>query len=101
MPSPESICLVRFEKRSVRAAPMRRRSGRAAAAVFALMLGPSLSGCILGTERPELSLEVPTAYRAGPKSAAAADKAPPAIDWWRGFRSSELTTLMDAAQTSN
>jgi NodT family efflux transporter outer membrane factor (OMF) lipoprotein len=102
MPSPESICLVRPDRRSVRAAPAHRRGGlRAAAALFVLMLSPGLSGCILGTERPELSLEVPTAYRTGPKSAAAADKAPPAVDWWRGFRSGELTTLMDAAQTNN
>ena len=102
MPSPESICLVRPDRRSVRAAPVHRRGGlRAAAALFVLMLSPGLSGCILGTERPELSLEVPTAYRTGPKSAAAADKAPPAVDWWRGFRSGELTTLMDAAQTNN
>jgi NodT family efflux transporter outer membrane factor (OMF) lipoprotein len=59
-----------------------------------------LSGCILGLERPELNLDVPAAYRAGPKGAAA-DTAVPAVDWWRGFRSSELTALMDAAQAYN
>jgi NodT family efflux transporter outer membrane factor (OMF) lipoprotein len=59
-----------------------------------------LSGCILGSERPELNLDVPAAYRAGPKGAAA-DTAVPAVDWWHGFRSSELTALMDAAQVYN
>ena len=27
--------------------------------------------------------------------------APPTLDWWRGFRSSELTQLMEEAQTVN
>ena len=79
------------------------RSGarpRAVLALFALALCPGLSGCILGSERPELNLDVPAAYRAGPKGAAA-DRAVPAVDWWRGFRSSELTVLMDAAQVYN
>jgi outer membrane protein, multidrug efflux system len=67
--------------------------------LLALMLSPALSGCIIGTERPELSLEVPAAYRAAPRSDA--DAAVPMVDWWRGFRSSELTTLMDAAQVHN
>jgi outer membrane protein, multidrug efflux system len=67
--------------------------------LFALMLCPALSGCIIGTERPELSLEVPAAYRAASRSDA--DAAVPMVDWWRGFRSSELTTLMDLAQVHN
>jgi len=67
--------------------------------LFALVLSPALSGCIIGTERPELSLEVPAAYRAASRSDA--DASVPMVDWWRGFRSSELTTLMDAAQLHN
>jgi outer membrane protein, multidrug efflux system len=73
---------------------------RTASALFVLVLCPGLSGCILGAERPELNLDVPAAYRAGQKGAAA-DTAAPAVDWWRGFRSSELTALMDAAQVYN
>jgi outer membrane protein, multidrug efflux system len=73
---------------------------RTASALFVLVLCPGLSGCILGAERPELNLDVPAAYRAGPKGAAA-DTAVPAVDWWRGFRSNELTALMDAAQVYN
>jgi outer membrane protein, multidrug efflux system len=102
MPRPESISLVRPDRSGVRPATVHKHGAlRTTAVLFALVLSPGLSGCILGSERPELSLDVPTAYRSGPKSEAAADKAPPAVDWWRGFRSSELTTLMDAAQTNN
>ena len=67
--------------------------------LFALALAPALSGCILGTERPELNLEVPAAYRAAAKSDA--DARVPMLDWWRGFRSGELTSLIDAAQLDN
>ncbi len=72
---------------------------RIAPALAALVLAPGLSGCILGTERPELNLEVPAAYREASKRAA--DAAIPALDWWRGFRSKELTSLMEDAQIFN
>lgn len=72
---------------------------RAASALLALAIGPGLSGCILGSERPDLNLEIPASYRAASKSNA--DAAVPALDWWRGFRSAELTSLMDDAQIHN
>src|SRR5438552_673738 len=72
---------------------------RAALALFTLAVGPGLSGCILGSERPDLNLDMSATYRAAPRGAA--DAAVPAVDWWRGFRSSELTSLMDAAQVYN
>jgi NodT family efflux transporter outer membrane factor (OMF) lipoprotein len=72
---------------------------RVASALTALLLGPGLSGCILGSEKPELGLEVPATYREGGHYAP--DAAVPALDWWRGFRSSELTRLMEAAQIYN
>ena len=68
-------------------------------AISVLLLGPALSGCILGTERPDLSLDVPAAYREGGHNTP--DAHIPAVDWWRGFRSNELTSLMDAAQIYN
>ena len=71
---------------------------RLGVAISALLLGPALSGC-LGPERPELNLEIPTAYREGGHTAP--DRALPALDWWRGFRSSELTSLMEASQIYN
>jgi outer membrane protein, multidrug efflux system len=74
----------------------RRRGSRV---VFALAASSALSGCILGTERPELNLEISESYRAAPKGGA--DAAVPAVDWWRGFRSGELSALMDAAQLHN
>jgi outer membrane protein, multidrug efflux system len=76
------------------------RFGRnARAAISALLLGPALSGCIVGTERPDLNLDVPAAYREAGRGAP--DAHVPTLDWWRGFRSNELTTLMDAAQIRN
>jgi outer membrane protein, multidrug efflux system len=82
------------------ALPARRRGGiRAAPALAVLLLAPGLSGCILGSERPELNLEVPAAYREAQKSSV--DAAVPALDWWRGFRSKELTTLMEDAHVFN
>jgi NodT family efflux transporter outer membrane factor (OMF) lipoprotein len=76
-----------------------RGPNKVALAFSALLLGPALSGCILGTERPDLSLDVPAAYREGGHTAP--DAHLPAVDWWRGFKSSELTSLMDAAQIYN
>jgi NodT family efflux transporter outer membrane factor (OMF) lipoprotein len=77
-----------------------RQLNRIAAAVCALLLAPALSGCfILGTERPDLNLEVPAAYREGGHTAP--DAHIPAVDWWRGFKSSELNSLMEAAQIHN
>jgi outer membrane protein, multidrug efflux system len=62
-------------------------------------LGLGLSGCIPGSERPELNLEVPASYRTAAKGDA--DVAVPALAWWRGFRSGELTGLMESAQLYN
>jgi NodT family efflux transporter outer membrane factor (OMF) lipoprotein len=64
-----------------------------------LLVGPALCGCILGSERPDLNLEVPATYREGGHKGP--DARLPALDWWRGFRSSELITLMDGAQIYN
>ena len=81
--------------------PVTRRRGRVGIvpALAALLLAPGLSGCILGSERPELNLEVPGGYREASKHAP--DAAVPALDWWRGFRSKELTSLMEDAQIFN
>jgi NodT family efflux transporter outer membrane factor (OMF) lipoprotein len=76
-----------------------RGLGHARLAASALLLAPALSGCILGTERPDLNLDLPATYREGGHKAA--DAQLPAVDWWRGFKSSELTSLMDAAQIYN
>jgi outer membrane protein, multidrug efflux system len=64
----------------------------------AVLLVPALSGCILGSEHPEIDLVIPKNYREVPRTPEAAV---PALDWWRGFRSKELTALMEEAQVSN
>jgi NodT family efflux transporter outer membrane factor (OMF) lipoprotein len=69
---------------------------RALAAASAALL---LSGCIIvGYEKPDLDLDVPDSYAAARKGR---DANLPPLDWWRGFRSSELTLLMEEAQTAN
>jgi NodT family efflux transporter outer membrane factor (OMF) lipoprotein len=98
MPIPALVRLVQ-QIRSCSRIEASRGKARAACALFALVLSPGLSGCILGSERPELNLDVPEAYRAAPKGAP--DAAVPVVDWWRGFRSKELTGLMEEAHVYN
>jgi multidrug efflux system outer membrane protein len=75
----------------------RRRFRRIFSAAAGLCLAPMLAGC-LTTERPELALEIPGAYKEAPR---APTSAPPKLDWWRDFRSKELTDLIQEAYTSN
>jgi hypothetical protein len=62
---------------------------------WSLCLVPFLSGCILGSEKPELAVDIPAAYLAGGR---APDAALPSVTWWRGFRSPELSALIEQAQ---
>src|SRR6516164_3010632 len=64
--------------------------------LMGLTLTTMLTGCILNSEKPDLGLELPPDYRAGHGVTA-----PPKLDWWRGFRSPELTRLIEEAQTRN
>jgi outer membrane protein, multidrug efflux system len=64
-----------------------------------LCLAQILSGCFfVGTENPELKLDVPDRYRL---AHGASQTTPPDLGWWRGFHSAELTALIEEAQTSN
>jgi len=73
------------------------RSSRTVRIIAGLCVLPTLSGCIVtGYEKPDLNLEIPDQYRAGH-----GDKAPPELDWWRGFHSRELTDYVEQAQTAN
>src|SRR5437763_10953321 len=66
---------------------------------FVLVLAPCLSGCMLTAEAPTGSVvDVPPNYRAASGKPYAALPAP---DWWRGFRSRELTSLVERAQLAN
>jgi outer membrane protein, multidrug efflux system len=78
-------------------------AGRACArglarALVLLGIAPALSGCFIGYESPDLKLDVPDTYVAAKKGP---DSGLPALDWWRAFRSKELTLLMEEAQTAN
>ena len=57
-----------------------------------------MTGCMVGYEKPDTALEVADKYRYADKQP---DRALPALDWWRSFRSSELTALIEDAQTAN
>lgn len=59
-----------------------------------------LSGCLL-TDKPEPGLDIPQAYDRGPRNPVAAEAAVPPLDWWRGFRSRELTEIIEAARSAN
>jgi multidrug efflux system outer membrane protein len=59
----------------------------------------SSAGCILTKDLPDPALDVPEGYKSARRSKAA--DATPTLDWWRGFRSRELTGLMEEAQTVN
>ena len=60
-----------------------------------------LGGCLLTGDKPEPGLDIPPAYGAGPRNPAAAEAAVPPLDWWRLFRSRELTELIEEARISN
>ncbi len=81
-------------------------AGRAAPAVCgaarwvaAACLALGSSGCLLTADLPDPALDVPSGYKAS--GANNPLDAPPTLDWWRGFRSGELTMLMEEAQTVN
>ena len=76
-----------------------RLSGRLARSVAVIGLFASSAGCILTKDLPDPALDVPEGYKAARLTKS--QDAPPTLDWWRGFRSRELTTLMEEAQTVN
>jgi outer membrane protein, multidrug efflux system len=69
----------------------------------ALCIAASSAGCVLTQDVPVPALDIPNEYQPqGYKAASLTDPdAPPTLDWWRGFRSSELTGLMEEAQKVN
>jgi NodT family efflux transporter outer membrane factor (OMF) lipoprotein len=72
------------------------RTLRAARWLAVLCLAASSGACVLTQDLPDPALDVPAQYKYAGKP-----DAPPTLDWWRGFRSTELTQLMEEAQTVN
>jgi multidrug efflux system outer membrane protein len=59
-----------------------------------------LGGCLLAGDKPEPGLNIPSAYTYGPRKATAEIAIPP-LDWWRTFRSRELTEIIEEARAAN
>ena len=70
-------------------------AGRAAG-VVAVML--ALSACMLDVDKPDLAIDLPQRYK---EASGAVEAAVPPLDWWRTFRSGELTSLVQQASTAN
>jgi|SRR5215510_795771 len=87
-----------FTQRLVRGRGRPRR-GLAPCLVLAVaLLSPGLTGCILTAEKSDPALDLPASYRYGRGNPNAAL---PKLEWWRGFRSRELTDLMQEAEVAN
>jgi outer membrane protein, multidrug efflux system len=86
-----------IEEADCRPAP----SGLCRLAVRGAVLGliSLFTGCVLTQDLPDPALEVPGAYRSA--GSGNQDAALPAIDWWRGFGSPELSALIEEAQKVN
>jgi outer membrane protein, multidrug efflux system len=72
--------------------------GRAAKWLLAFCIVAGSAGCVLTQDLPDPALDIPDGYKA---ARLTAPDAPPTLDWWRGFRSRELTDLMEEAQKVN
>jgi NodT family efflux transporter outer membrane factor (OMF) lipoprotein len=72
----------------------------AARRAFLLVLAPLVSGCVLTTDTLTTAavVDVPPNYRAATGKPYGALPAP---DWWRGFRSRELTSFVEKAHQYN
>src|SRR5215831_14958147 len=72
------------------------RTLRTARWVAVACVAASSGACVLTQDLPDPALDVPARYKYAGKP-----DAPPTLDWWRGFRSAELSQLMEEAQTVN
>jgi NodT family efflux transporter outer membrane factor (OMF) lipoprotein len=68
--------------------------------LLGLCLALPLGGCLL-TDKPEPGLDIPQAYDRSSKNPAIAEAALPPLDWWRGFRSRELTEIIEETRNAN
>src|SRR6185437_15350905 len=75
-----------------------RRVGHHLRQLAGALAALSVAGCDLGPTYHRPALEVPVAYRATAQTAQAAW---PSEQWWRGFDSPDLDTLVALAKTGN
>jgi NodT family efflux transporter outer membrane factor (OMF) lipoprotein len=83
---------MRLKSRIIRAKP---------APALVLLLSLPLAGCLLTDDKLDPALDIPVSYNGAPKSQKAAEAALPKLDWWRGFRSRELSDIIEQARESN
>lgn len=86
--------------------PTRRgaASGRASwrvAVAAALAVATALGGCVPNAVVPDTTLDVPGSYRYAAPKDGGAPLEDHATDWWRTFRSPELTRFMEATEIQN
>jgi NodT family efflux transporter outer membrane factor (OMF) lipoprotein len=74
------------------------RNRRLFATIFGLVFPLLLGGCLVGQEKPDAALDIPNAYANRVRNP---DAALPTPDWWRGFRSKQLTDLIEESLASN
>ena len=60
-----------------------------------------LGGCLLSGDLPVPALDIPAAYDGASRRPAVAEAALPKLDWWRSFRSRELTRYVELALEGN
>ena len=86
------------------AKPKRVGTQSAARRLSIMLLGTGLTltlgGCLL-TDQPEPGLDIPARYTRSSANPQIAEAALPKLDWWRGFRSRELTEIVEQARESN
>jgi multidrug efflux system outer membrane protein len=60
----------------------------------------TLGGCLLA-DKPEPALDIPQSYDGSSPNPRIAEARLPPLDWWRGFRSRELTEIIENAREAN
>ena len=73
-------------------------TGRIARLAATAVVALPLAGCFIPNDIIPAAITMPSAYRAGPRHT---DAALPSVVWWRGFRSKELSALIEDSLTSN
>ena len=79
----------------------RLHARRLVSIAYGICLAFPLGGCLLTGDKPDPALDIPQAYDGGPKNPVVAEAAVPPLDWWRGFRSKELTEVIEEARAAN